>query len=165
MKGVPAVNVLERCERVGGWVLSVPGPEVSTSGPPLVSHRLMAEDWIREHLRTSAGRQVAAPFIRGYLGTQPRETSLFGVLFDLRPIGSALARAGPFHPCEGVDELARRLAGRVRNRTPPCVPRPGHCSRRRRRRVGHLSVAQSRLALRLRPPLASRIAYTPRRGR
>lgn len=80
--------------------------------------RITAEDWIRQHLRTPAGQELARLYIRGNAAIEPSETSLLGILFDLRSVGSArnLASAEAFRLREGAHELARRVAERVGDR-------------------------------------------------
>jgi monoamine oxidase len=57
-------------------------------------------------------------YVRGSLAIEPNETSVLGVLFDLRSIGPArdLASAEAFRLQEGTYELARRLAERLHDR-------------------------------------------------
>jgi monoamine oxidase len=127
--------------------------------------RLTAEDWIRQHLQTSAGRDFARLYVRGNAAIEPSETSLLGLLFDLRSIGPArhLASAEAFRLREGAHELARRLAGRVADRIRFADP-----VRAITQDADGVIVESDACRLRCRrvavcvpPPLASRIAYTP----
>jgi monoamine oxidase len=126
---------------------------------------LTAEDWIRRHLRTPSGREFARMYIRGNAAIEPSETSLLGVLFDLRSIGPArdLFTAEAFRLREGTHELARRLAERVSGRIQFADP-----VRAITQDGDGATVESDTCALRCRrvavcvpPPLASRIAYTP----
>jgi monoamine oxidase len=127
--------------------------------------RLTAEDWIRRHLRTPAGRDLARMYVRGNAAIEPSETSLLGILFDLRSIGPArhLATAEAFRLREGAHELARRLAERVGDRIRFADP-----VRAIAQDADGVTVESDTGALRCRrvavcvpPPLAGRIAYTP----
>jgi monoamine oxidase len=127
--------------------------------------RLTAEDWICRHLRTPAGRDLARMYIKGNAAIEPSETSLLGLLFDLRSIGPArhLATAEAFRLREGTHELARRLAERVRDRIRFADP-----VRAITQDADGVTVESDAGALRCRrvavcvpPPLASRIAYEP----
>jgi monoamine oxidase len=127
--------------------------------------RLTAEEWIRRHLRAASGREFARMYIRGNVSIEPSETSLLGVLFDLRSIGPArgLATAEAFRVREGTYELARRLGARLGDRIRladpvraitqdhDCVTVESDTSALRCRRV----------AVCIPPPLASQISYTP----
>jgi monoamine oxidase len=127
--------------------------------------RLTAEDWIHRHLRTPAGRDFARIYIRGNAAIEPSETSLLGILFDLRSIGPArnLASAEAYRLREGAHELARRLAGRVGTRIRFTDPVQAITQD-----ADGVTVESDTCTLRCRrvavcvpPPLASRIAYTP----
>ena len=127
--------------------------------------RLTAEDWIQKHLRTPPGRELARMYIRGDAAIEPSETSLLGILFDLRSIGPArnLARAEAFRLREGAHELARRLAERLGDRIRMADP-----VRAITQDADGVTIESDTCALRCRrvavcvpPPLASRIAYTP----
>ena len=126
---------------------------------------LTAEDWIRTRLRTEAGRDFARMYIRGNAAIEPSETSVLGLLFDLRSIGPArrLATAEAFRLREGTHELARRLAERIGDRIRFADP-----VRAITQDSGGVTVESDAGALRCRrvavcvpPPLADRIAYTP----
>ncbi len=126
---------------------------------------LTAEDWIRRALRTEAGRDFARMLIRVDAAIEPSETSVLGLLFDLRSIGPVrrLATAEAFRLLEGTHELARRLADQIGDRIrfadpvraitqdPDGVTVESDASALRCRRV----------AICVPPPLAARIAYTP----
>ena len=124
-----------------------------------------AEDWIRRHLATPAGRDFARIYIRGNAAIEPSETSLLGILFGLRSIGPVrhLATAEAFRLREGAHELARRLAERIGDRIRFADP-----VRAITQDGDGVTVESDTCALRCRrvavcvpPPLASRIAYTP----
>jgi monoamine oxidase len=126
---------------------------------------LTAEDWIRTRLRTEAGRDFARMCIRGNAAIEPSETSVLGLLFDLRSIGSArrLATAEAFRLREGTHELARRLAERIGDRIRFADP-----VRAITQDSGGVTVKSDAGALRCRrvavcvpPPLAGHIAYAP----
>jgi monoamine oxidase len=127
--------------------------------------RVTAEDWIRRRLRSAAARDLARLYITGNMATEPTETSMLGVLFDLGSIKPArrLATAEAFRLHEGAHELARRLAGRLEHRIRFADP-----VRAIIQDSGGVTVESDAGALRCRrvavcvpPPLASRIAYTP----
>jgi len=127
--------------------------------------RLTAEDWIDRHLRTPAGRDFARIYVRGNAAIEPSETSLLGILFDLRSIGPArnLASAEAFRLREGAHEIARRLAEPVVDRIRFADPVRGITQD-----AGGVTVESDTCTLRCRrvavcvpPPLASPIAYTP----
>jgi monoamine oxidase len=127
--------------------------------------RLTAEDWIRRHLRSAAGRDLARMYVRGDAAIEPSETSVLGLLFDLRTIGPArrLATAEAFRLREGTHELARRLAGRVADRIRLADP-----VRAIAQDPAGVTVTSDAGVLRCRrvavcvpPPLARRIAFTP----
>jgi monoamine oxidase len=127
--------------------------------------RLTVADWIRRHLRTSAGRAFAEILIRGDGAIEPSETSMLNLLFDLRSIGSArnLARAEMFRLREGAHEVARRLAERVHDRIRFADP-----VRAIAQDTGGVTVESASDAVRCRrvavcvpPPLASKIVYSP----
>jgi len=127
--------------------------------------RVTAADWIRRHLRTSAGRSFAEILIRGGAAIEPGETSMLGLLFDLRSAGPArnLARAEMFRLREGTHELARRLSERVRNRIRLADP-----VRVLAQDADGVTVESDNSALRCRrvavcvpPPLACKIGYSP----
>jgi monoamine oxidase len=126
---------------------------------------LTAEDWIRRNLRTASARTFARMNIRGNAAIEPSETSVLGILFDLRSIGPAsdLGTAEAFRLREGTHELARRLAERVSDRIRFADP-----VRTITQDAGGVTVESDTCSLRCRrvvvcvpPPLASRIAYTP----
>jgi len=127
--------------------------------------RLTAEDWIRQHLRTPAGQDFARIYVRGNAAIEPSETSLLGMLFDLRSIGPArnLRSAEAFRLREGAHEIARRLAERVGDRIRFADP-----VRAITQDADGVTIESDTCALRCRrvavcvpPPLASQIAYTP----
>ena len=126
---------------------------------------LTAEEWIRRHLRTASGREFARMYTRGNVSIEPSETSLLGILFDLRSTGTArqLASAEAFRVREGTYELARRLAERVSDRIRFADP-----VRSITQDADGVIVESDTCALHCRrvavcvpPPLASRISYTP----
>ncbi len=123
------------------------------------------EDWICRHLRTPAGRDLARMYIRGDAAIEPSETSLLGILFDLRSIGSVrrLATAEAFWLREGTHELARRLAERVKDRI--LFADPVRAITQDSDGVTVKSDARvlrcRRVAVCVPPPLASRITYAP----
>ncbi len=127
--------------------------------------RLTVEDWICRHLRTPAGRDFARMYVRGNAAIEPSETSLLGMLFDLRSIGPTrqLANAEAFRLREGAHELARRLAERVVDRIRFADP-----VRAITQDADGVTVESDTCVLRCRrvavcvpPPLAIRIAYAP----
>ena len=127
--------------------------------------RVSADDWINRHLRTAAGRELARTAIRGDLALEPRETSLLGVLFDLRSIGPArrFGTAEAFRVREGTYEIARRLAERLGGRI-----RYGEAVRAVTQDGDGVRVETDtrvvkclRVVLCLPPPLAREIIYTP----
>lgn len=127
--------------------------------------RLTAEDWIRRHLRTPAGRDLARMYITGNAAIEPSETSVLGLLFDLRSIGPVrhLVTAEAFRLREGAHELARRLAERLGDRIRFADP-----VRAITQDADGVTVESDSCVLRCRrvavcvpPPLANRIDYTP----
>jgi monoamine oxidase len=127
--------------------------------------RVSADDWINRQLRTSAGRELARAAIRGNLALEPRETSLLGVLFDLRSIGPArrFGTAEAYRVREGAHEIARRLAERLGGRI-----RYGEPVRSVAQNAEGVTVETDttvvqcrRVVLCLPPPLAREISYTP----
>ncbi len=80
--------------------------------------RISAGDWIRRNLRTAAGRDFARIYITGNAAIEPGESSVLGILFDLRSLGPArnLGTAEAFRLREGAHEIAQRLAGRLGDR-------------------------------------------------
>lgn len=127
--------------------------------------RISVEDWINRHLRTSVGRDVARIYVSGNIAIEPSETSMLGILFDLRSIGPArnLALAEAFRLCEGAHEIARRLGERLGGRI-----RFGEPVRTIAQDAGGVTVESDASALRCRrvavcvpPPLARQITYTP----
>jgi monoamine oxidase len=77
--------------------------------------RVSAADWVAKHVRTAAGRDFARIYIKGNMAAEPDETSLLGLLVDLRSIGSIrhLLSAETFRVREGTHEIARRLAAKI----------------------------------------------------
>jgi monoamine oxidase len=127
--------------------------------------RVSAGDWIRRHLRTPAGRELARATIRASLSVEPRETSLLSVLFDLRAIGPVrnLAAAEAYRVREGTQEIAARLAERLGGKI-----RFGEPVRAIAQDAGGVTVETDTAALRCRraavcvpPPTARQISYTP----
>src|ERR1035438_9199607 len=127
--------------------------------------RVTVADWIGRHLRTPAGRGYAEILVRGNAAIEPRETSMLNLLFGLRSTGSArnLARAESFRLREGTEELARRLAERVRDQIRFADP-----VRAVVQDAGGVTVESDGAAVRCRrvavcvpPPLARKLAYTP----
>jgi monoamine oxidase len=127
--------------------------------------RVTVADWIGRHLRTPAGRVYAEILVRGNAAIEPRETSMLNLLFGLRSTGSArnLARAESFRLREGTEELARRLAERVRDQIRFADP-----VRAVVQDAGGVTVESDGAAVRCRrvavcvpPPLARKLAYTP----
>jgi monoamine oxidase len=127
--------------------------------------RLTAEDWIRRHLRTRAGRDFARMYVRGDAAAEPSQTSVLGLLFDFRSVGPTrnLASTEAFRLREGAHELARRLAERIEDRIRFADP-----VRAIAQDADGVAVESDTGVLRCRrvavcvpPPLASRIAYTP----
>jgi monoamine oxidase len=127
--------------------------------------QLTAEDWIRGHLRTESGREFARMYIRGNAAIEPSETSLLGLLFDLRSAGTVrqLATAEALRIREGSHELAQRLGQRVSDRIRFADP-----VRAVTQDADGVTVESDACALRCRrvavclpPPLASQINYTP----
>ncbi len=127
--------------------------------------RISAEDWIIRKLRTEAGRQVARMVIRGNTAMEPSESSLLGILFDLRSIGPArhLGTAEAFRLREGAHEIAQRLAQKVCDRihfgTPVRSIIQDADGVTVESEVGELRCR--RVAVCVPPPLASQIGYTP----
>jgi monoamine oxidase len=127
--------------------------------------RVSADDWINRQLRTSAGRELARAAIRGNLALEPRETSLLGVLFDLRSIGPArrFGTAEAYRVREGTHEIARRLAerlgGRIRHGEP--VRAVAQNAEGVTVQTDTTVVQCRRVVLCLPPPLAREISYTP----
>lgn len=127
--------------------------------------RLTAEDWIRRNLRTTGARDLARMYIRGNAAIEPGETSVLGMLFDLRSVGPArrLATAEAFRLREGTYELARRLAERLGDRIRFADP-----VRAITQETDGVTVESDACVLRCRrvavcvpPPLADRITYAP----
>lgn len=127
--------------------------------------RISAGDWIRRNLHTPAARDFARICITGNMAVEPRETSMLGLLFDLRSIGPArsLGTAEALRLHEGAHEIARRLAERLGDRIRFADP-----VRAITQDADGVTVASDGGALRCRrvavsvpPPLASQIAYTP----
>jgi monoamine oxidase len=127
--------------------------------------RVTAEDWIRRHLRTAAGRDFARMYITGNAAIEPSETSVLGILFDLRSIGPArrLASAEAFRLREGAHELAQRLAERIKNRIRFADPVRAITQDGRGVTVQADSgvLRCRRVAVCVPPPLASGIDFTP----
>jgi monoamine oxidase len=124
-----------------------------------------AEDWIRRHLRSAAGRDLARLYITGNAAIEPGETSVLGLLFDLRTLGPArrLATAEAFRLLEGTHEVARRLADRIGDRIRFADPVRAISQDSAGVTVeSHAGVLRCRrVAVCVPPPLAGRIAYTP----
>lgn len=127
--------------------------------------RISAGDWIRRNLRTAAGREFARIYITGNAAIEPGESSLLGILFDLRSLGPArnLGTAEAFRLREGAHEIARRLAGRLGDRIRFADP-----VRAIAQDADGVTVESEAGTLRCRrvavcvpPPLASQITYTP----
>jgi monoamine oxidase len=127
--------------------------------------RLTVADWIGRHLRTAAGRAYAEILVRGNAAIEPRETSVLNLLFDVRSTGSArnMARAESFQLREGTEELARRLAERVRDQIRFADP-----VRAVTQDAAGVTVESDGTAVRCRrvavcmaPPLAGKLTYTP----
>jgi monoamine oxidase len=127
--------------------------------------RLTVADWIGRHLRTAAGRAYAEALVRGNAAIEPRETSVLNLLFDVRSTGSArnMARAESFQLREGTEELARRLAERVRDQIRFADP-----VRAVTQDAAGVTVESDGTAVRCRrvavcmaPPLAAKLIYTP----
>jgi monoamine oxidase len=127
--------------------------------------QLTAEDWIHRHLRTASGREFARMYIRGNVSIEPSETSLLGVLFDLRSIGPArgLATAEAFRVREGTYELARRLGERLGDRIRLDDPVRAITQDEDGVTVESDTCASRcrRVAVCVPPPLANQISYTP----
>ncbi len=126
---------------------------------------MSAADWIARHLRTTAARELAGMYIKGNAAIEPGESSLLGILFDLRSVGPArhLGTAEAFRLLEGTHEIARRLAGKVSDRI-----HFGDPVRAITQDTDGVTVESETRVLRCRrvavcvpPPLASKIAYTP----
>jgi len=127
--------------------------------------QITAADWIRRYIRTPEGRACARMLIRADAAIEPDETSLLGLLFDLRSVGGArnLARAEMFRLPGGTHELARRLSEQVRGRIRLADP-----VRAISQDSAGVTVESDGCALRCRrvavclpPPLAHEIRYTP----
>jgi monoamine oxidase len=127
--------------------------------------RVSAGDWVAKHLRTRAARDLAGIYIRGNLAAEPDETSLLGMLFDLRSVGSVrhLLTAEAFRVREGTHEIARRLADKITGRI-----RFGSPVRALAQDSAGVTVAWDKGTIRCRrvavcvpPALASRISYSP----
>lgn len=127
--------------------------------------RISAGDWIRRNLRTAAGREFARMYITGNAAIEPGESSILGILFDLRSIGPArdLGTAEAFRLREGAHEIARRLAGRLAGRIRFADP-----VRAISQDTDGVTVESDAGTLRYRrvavcapPPLARQITYTP----
>ncbi len=127
--------------------------------------RLTCEDWIRRHLRTRSGRELARMYVRNDVAIEPSETSLLGLLFDLRSVGRMrdLVSAEAYRLREGAHELARRLAVRLGDRIRFADP-----VRAITQDADAVTVESDACTVRCRravvcvpPALASRISYTP----
>jgi monoamine oxidase len=127
--------------------------------------RVTVADWIGRNLRTPAARAYAEILVRGNGAIEPRESSILNLLFDLRSTGSArnLARAESFRLREGTEELARRLAERVRDQIRFADP-----VRAVTQDTGDVTVESDGTAIRCRrvavcvpPPLAGKLVYKP----
>ncbi|MDX6418489.1 MAG: monoamine oxidase [Trebonia sp.] len=127
--------------------------------------RVSVHDWINRHLRTRAGREFAQIVVRGNAALEPRETSLLGILFDLRSLGPArnLGTAEAFRVREGTHEIARRLAERFGGKMRFAEP-----VRAIAQDADGVTVETDASALRCRrvavcvpPPLARQISYAP----
>jgi monoamine oxidase len=127
--------------------------------------RISAGDWIRRNLRTAAGREFARMYITGNAAIEPGESSLLGILFDLRSLGPArnLGTAEALRLREGAHEIARRLAGRLGDRIRLADP-----VRAITQDADGVTVESDAGALRCRrvavcvpPPLARQITYSP----
>ena len=127
--------------------------------------QLTVEEWIRRHLRTTSGREFARMYVRGNISIEPHETSLLGILFDLRSIGAArnLATAETYRVREGAHEIARGLADRLGQEI-----RLGDPVRSITQDAKGVVVQSDngvlhclRVAVCIPPPLAGGISYTP----
>jgi monoamine oxidase len=127
--------------------------------------RVTVADWIGRHLRTPAGRAYAEILVRGNGAIEPHETSMLNLLFDLRSTGSArnLARAESFRLREGTEELARRLAERVRDQIRFADPVRAVVQDAEGVTVQSdgTAVRCRRVAICVPPPLARKLTYTP----
>ncbi len=126
---------------------------------------LTCEDWIRRHLRSRSGRELARLYVKNNVAIEPSQTSLLGLLFDLRSVGRLrhLATAEAFRLQEGAQELPRRLAQRVADRIRFADP-----VRVIAQDADGVTVESDTCTLSCRrvvvcvpPALASRITYTP----
>ena len=122
-------------------------------------------DWINRHLRTAAGREFARILVRADAALEPAETSLLGILFDLRSIGPVrnLGTAEAFRVREGTHEIARRLAERLGGKIRLAEP-----VRAIAQDADGVTVETDASALRCRravvcvpPPLSRQISYAP----
>ena len=127
--------------------------------------RISAGDWLARHVRDPGARDLALIHVRGNMAAEPDETSLLGLLFDLRSVGPArhLLTAEAFRVREGTHEIAQRLAA-----TGPGRIRLGCPVRSISQESGGATVAWDTGAVRCRrvvvcvpPPLASQISYSP----
>lgn len=127
--------------------------------------RVSAGDWLARHVRDPGARDLALIHIRGNMAAEPDETSLLGLLFDLRSIGPVrhLLTAEAFRVREGTHEIARRLAATIPGRI-----RLGRPVRSISQESGGVTVAWDTGEIRCRrvvvcvpPPLASQISYSP----
>lgn len=127
--------------------------------------RVSTDDWIARHLRTRAGREFARASIRANTAAEPRETSVLGVLFDLRSVGLArdLRTAEAFRVREGIHEIARRLAERLSGKVHFGEPVRAITQDADGVTVetGTSAVRCRRVAVCVPPPLARQISYTP----
>ncbi len=148
------------------WMARSIAPEAPWQAPKASQwDRLTCEDWIHRQLRTRSGRQLARLYVRTNVAIEPGDTSLLGMLFDLRSVGRMrdLARAETFRLREGAHELARQLAHRVGDRIRFADP-----VRSISQDTDGVIVESEAGTLRCRrvvvcvpPPPASRISYTP----
>jgi monoamine oxidase len=127
--------------------------------------RISAGDWLARHVRDPGARDLALIHIRGNMAAEPDETSLLGLLFDLRSVGPArhLLTAEAFRVREGTHEIAQRLAATIPGRI-----RLGRPVRSISQESGGVTVAWDTGAVRCRrvvvcvpPPLARQISYSP----
>jgi monoamine oxidase len=127
--------------------------------------RTSVGDWVAKRLRTPGARDLAGIYIRGNMAAEPDETSLLGMLFDLRSVGSVrhLLTAEAFRVREGTHEIARRLAGQITGQI-----RLGSPVRTISQDSGGVTVGLDdgmvrcrRVAVCVPPPLAGRIGYSP----
>jgi monoamine oxidase len=127
--------------------------------------RVTVADWIGRYLRTPAGRAYAEILVRGNAAIEPRETSMLNLLFGLRSTGSVrnMVRAESFRLREGTEELARRLADRVRDQIRFANPVLAVVQDSEGVTVesADASVRCRRVAVCVPPPLARKLSYTP----